>query len=239
MTETAPNSPRASAPPPQLGRVAFHAVASGLTPLIPVPFLDDFALSRVREQMVRDMLKEAGLPTPAKAVAVLAGSHLKVSLGGRLLSFLKSIALFPVRKVFRRVFFVLWVKDCVDVASQSLHQGYLLQHALARGDLDAGKLEGEAPRTVQSAIHAACREQDTRIINQLLGRLFKTSKLLVTEATQALLSPLIGQPRVPQEGEQAEVRSLADRLAAELWEQRGYFTALEQRYEKHLAGGKA
>jgi hypothetical protein len=215
--------------------VAFHAVASGLTPLIPVPFLDDFALRRVREQMVRDMLKEHGLPTPSKAVTVLAGSHLSVSLGGRILSFLKSIALFPVRKIFRRVFFVLWVKDCVDVASLSLHHGYLLQHALARGDLDASKLEGDAPLKVQGAIDAACREQDTRLVNQLIGRLFKTSKLLLTEATQALLSPLRGQPRVPQEGEQAEVRSLADRLAAELWEQRGYFTALEQRYEQHLA----
>jgi hypothetical protein len=44
---------------------------------------------------------------------------------------------------------------------------------------------------------------------------------------------------VPEPGEGAEVASLADRLAAALWEERGYFTALEQRYEKHLAGGKA
>src|SRR4051794_14196506 len=73
-----PESPSrpSSAPPPELGRVAFHAVASGLTPLIPIPFLDDYALRQVRERMVRAVLEEHGLSTaPAKAVGILAGSH--------------------------------------------------------------------------------------------------------------------------------------------------------------------
>ena len=69
MTESTSSS--SSAPPPQLGRVAAHAVVSGLTPLIPIPFLDDYALRQVRERMVRAVLQEHGLPTPAKAVAVL------------------------------------------------------------------------------------------------------------------------------------------------------------------------
>jgi len=232
MTEP---TPQPSSAPPQLGRVAFHAVASGLTPLIPVPFLDDFALLQVRERMVRSMLQEHGLPTPQKAVTVLAGSHLLGhTLGGRVLGLLKSVALFPAKLLFRRLFFVLWVKDCVDMASMSLHHGYLLQHALARGDLDARGLEGEAPGRVHAAIDAACREVDPRPVNQLLRRLFAGSRLLLAEATQAFLSPLRGQPRVPEKGEEAEVSSLADRLAAALWEQRGYFTALEQHYEQHL-----
>jgi hypothetical protein len=214
--------------------VAFHAVAAGLTPLIPVPFLDDFALRQVREKMVRALLQEHGLPTPDPAVAVLAGSHLSRSVGGRLLGYLKSVALFPIRKLFRKVFLVLWVKDCVDMASVSLHHGYLLQHALARGDLDARGLEGDAPGRVYAAIDAACREVDARPINQLLRRLFEGSRLLLAEAARAFLQPLRGQPRVPEQGEQAEVASLADRLAAALWEERGYFTALEQRYAAKL-----
>ncbi len=221
-------------PPPQLGRVAFHAVAAGLTPLIPVPFLDDYALRQVREGMVRALLREHGLPAPEAAVGVLAGSHQGRTLGGRLLGYLKSMALFPVRKVFRKAFLVLWVKDCVDMASVSLHHGYLLQHALARGDLDARGLEGEAPQRVYAAIEAACREVDARPINQLLRRLFEGSRLLLAEAGRAFLQPLRGQPRVPEPGEGAEVASLADRLAAALWEERGYFTALEQRYAAKL-----
>jgi hypothetical protein len=235
MTEQNPRP--SNAPPPQLGRVAFHAVASGLTPLIPIPFLDDYALRQVRERMVRAVLQDHSLPTPAKAVSILAGSQVSTTLGGRVLNLVKGLALLPLKKVFRKAFIVLWVKDCVDMASYSLHHGYLLQHALARGDLTALTLEGEAPLRVHDAILAACKEQDSRPINQLLGRFFASSRLLLSEATQAIMSPLRGQPRIPEKGEEAEVASLADRLAAALWEQRGYFAALEERYQKHL--GKA
>ncbi len=236
MTESTPRP--SSAPPPELGRVAFHAVASGLTPLIPIPFLDDYALRQVRERMVRAVLEEHGLSTtPAKAVGVLAGSHVASTLGGHVLGLLKNLALFPFKKIFRRAFFVLWVKDCVDMASYSLHHGYLLQHALVLGHLNANSVAGEAPLKVHDAILAACQELDSRPVNQLLGRLFAGSRLLIAEATQALKNPLRGQPRVPEQGEAAEVASLADRLAAALWEERGYFTALEERYERHFGKG--
>jgi hypothetical protein len=38
-------------------------------------------------------------------------------------------------------------------------------------------------------------------------------------------------------GEDQEVASLSDRLAAEFWEERGYFQALGERYEKHFQQG--
>ncbi|RKG94567.1 hypothetical protein [Corallococcus carmarthensis] len=226
--------------PPSLARVAFHAVAAGLTPLIPVPFLDDYALRQVREQSVRDQLKERGLKAPDKAVAVLAGSYDARSLGGRLVSYLKAVALFPVRKVFRKVFFVLWVKDCVDLTSVCLHHGYLLHHALQRGDLDAASLQGDAPQKVQAAIVASCAEMDSRPINQALRRIFRSSRVLMAEATRAFLDPKHGGARVPDpKGENAEVKSLTDRLIQELFEERGYFTALEAHYDKHLKHGPA
>lgn len=239
MAETTDARPP-NAVPPSLARVAFHAVAAGLTPLIPVPFLDDYALRQVREQSVRDQLKEKGLKAPEKAVAVLAGSYDGRSLGGRLVSYLKAVALFPVRKVFRKVFFVLWVKDCVDLTSVCLHHGYLLHHALERGDLDAASLQGDAPQKVQAAIVAACAEMDARPINQALRRIFRSSRVLMAEATRVFLEPKRGGARVPDpKTENAEVRSLTDRLLQEMWEERGYFTALEAHYDKHLKRGPA
>ncbi|MFB1478715.1 hypothetical protein [Corallococcus sp. RDP092CA] len=235
MADSASRPPDAL--PPSLARVAFHAVAAGLTPLIPVPFLDDYALRQVREQSVRDQLKEKGLKAPDKAVAVLAGSYDTRSPGGQLLSYLKAVALFPVRKVFRKVFFVLWVKDCVDLTSVCLHHGYLLHHALERGDLDATSLQGDAPRQVQAAIVAACSEMDARPVNQALRRLFRSSRVLMAEALRIFLDPKHG-PRVPDpRTENAEVRSLTERLLQELWEERGYFAALQAHYDKHLRGG--
>ncbi|WP_043323669.1 hypothetical protein [Corallococcus coralloides] len=236
MADTTDTRPP-NAVPPSLARVAFYAVAAGLTPLIPVPFLDDYALRQVREQSVRDQLKAKGLKAPDKAVAVLAGSHHARGLGGHLVSYLKALALFPVRKVFRKAFFVLWVKDCVDLTSVCLHHGYLLHHAVERGDLDAASLHTDAASEVQAAIIAACAEMDARPVNQALRRLFRSSRLLLAEATRIFLDPKHG-PRVPDpKTENAEVRSLTDRLLQEMWEERGYFTALEAHYDKHLKRG--
>lgn len=239
MTEPNPRPTANNDLPPLLGRVAFLAVASGLTPLIPVPFLDDYALRQTREGMVRQILRDKGLPTPDKAVAVLAGSHVGTTLGGHVKSLLKGVVLFPVRKVFRKLFFVLWIKDCVDMASLSLHHGYLLTHAVERGDLDAGTLTGDRPLRVHDAIVAACAELDSRPINQILRRLFASSRVLMAEATRAFFNPKNQGPRTPGQGESAEVRTLTDRLLAELWEERGYFMKLREHYDTHLKAGLA
>jgi hypothetical protein len=219
-------------------RVALHAVVSGLTPLIPVPFLDEYALRRVREQMVRAILRERALSASDRTVAVLAGLYPRS--GSRLQQLASKAALFSLRlawrKAYRRLATALWVKDCVDMASLSLHHGYLLQHALERGDLDARNLATEdAARRVHSAIDAACKELDARPVNQVLRRLFDGSRLLVDELSKALEN-WNGAPRTPKQDEEQEVASLAERLAAAMWEERGYFQSLESLYAKHLTG---
>jgi hypothetical protein len=219
-------------------RVALHAVVSGLTPLIPVPFLDEYALRRVREQMVRAILRERALSASDRTVAVLAGLYPRA--GSRLQQFASKAALFSLRlawrKAYRRLATALWVKDCVDMASLSLHHGYLLQYALERGDLDARNLTTEdAARRVHSAIDAACKELDARPVNQILRRLFDGSRLLVDELTKALEN-WNGAPRTPKQDEDQEVASLAERLASAMWEERGYFQSLESLYAKHLTG---
>ena len=232
MSSETPASPL----PAPLQRVAMYAVASGLTPLIPVPFLDDYALRRVREQMVRTILRERSLSAPHRTITVLAGLYPRQ--GSRMQQFLSKTALLSLRvtwrKGFRRLATALWVKDCVDMASLSLHHGYLLQHALERGDLTADTLAREdAARRVHRAIDAACKELDARPINQALRRLFDGSKLLLAELTRAL-EQWNGAPRTPGSDEAEEVASLAERLAAAMGEERGYFQALEALYLKHL-----
>lgn len=236
-SQASPPSPPSAVPPP-VQRVALYAVASGLTPLIPVPFLDEYALRRVREQMVRDILRERSLSAPDRTVTVLAGLHPRE--GSRLQQLAGKAALFSLRftwrKGFKRLATALWVKDCVDMASLSLHHGYLLQHALDRGDLDARTLATEdIARRVHSAIDAACKELDARPVNQALRRLFAGSRLLLDELSTALEN-WTGAPRTPREGEAQEVASLAERLAAAMWEERGYFQSLESLYAKHLGG---
>ena len=233
MSSETPASPL----PAPLQRVAMYAVASGLTPLIPVPFLDEYALRRVREQMVRTLLRERSLTTPERTITVLAGLYPRQ--GSRMQQAASKLALVSLRvtwkKAYRRLATALWVKDCVDMASLSLHHGYLLQHALERGDLTQASLATpERARQVHRAIDAACKELDSRPINQALRRLFAGSRLLLSELSRALEN-WNGAPRTPQAGEAEEVASLAERLAAAMWEERGYFQSLENLYARHLA----
>ena len=222
--------------PEQVRRVALFAVASGLTPLIPVPFLDEYALRRVRVQMVRTLLRERSLTAPERTITALAGLYPRQ--GSRLQQLASKTALFSLRltwkKAYRRLATALWVKDCVDMASLSLHHGYLVQHALERGDLPQDSLATpDRARQVQRAIDAACKELDSRPINQALRRLFAGSRLLLSELSRALEN-WNGAPRTPQAGEADEVASLAERLAAAMWEERGYFQSLEALYARHL-----
>jgi len=235
-SQTPGSEPSSSTVPEQVRRVALYAVASGLTPLIPVPFLDEYALRRVREQMVRSILRERSLSASDRTVTVLAGLYPRQ--GSRLQQFLGKAALLSLRlawrKAYKRFATALWVKDCVDMASVSLHHGYLLQYALSQGHLDARTLATEdVARRVHSAIDAACKELDARPVNQVLKRLFTGSQLLLTELAKAL-DKWTGSPRTPQQGEAQEVASLAERLAAAMWEERGYFQSLEALYEKHF-----
>jgi hypothetical protein len=222
--------------PEPVRRVALFAVASGLTPLIPVPFLDEYALRRVREQMVRTLLRERSLTAAERTITVLAGLYPRQ--GSRVQQMASKLALVSLRvtwkKAYRRLATALWVKDCVDMASLSLHQGYLLQHALGRGDLPQATLSNpDQARRVHGAIDAACKELDSRPINQALRRLFAGSRLLLAELSRALEN-WNGAPRTPQQDEAEEVASLAERLAAVMWEERGYFQSLEELYARHL-----
>jgi hypothetical protein len=188
--------------------------------------------------MVRTILRERSFSPPDRTVTVLAGLHPRE--GSRLQQLVSKAALFSFRlawrKAYKRLATALWLKDCVDMASVSLHHGYLLQHALERGDLDARSLAtDDAPRRVHTAIDAACKELDARPVNQALRRLFAGSRLLVDELAKALEN-WNGAPRTPQQGEEQEVASLAERLAAAIWEERGYFQSLETLYAKHLGG---
>ncbi|WP_434384851.1 hypothetical protein [Melittangium boletus] len=221
-----------------LQRVAPFAVSAGLTPLIPVPFLDDYALRRVREALVRDLLDERALTAPPDTVATLAGRHPRQ--GSRVQQFLAKVALMPVRliarKGYRRVLTALWVKDCVDMASVSLHHGHLLRHALARGDLTPETLATpDAARRVHAAILATCQEVDARPVNQALRRLLAGSRLVLQALSRRLESPGAEAPAAPDDTRARA--SLARELAAVLWEQEGYFQALERRYQVHWDAG--
>ncbi|MGA9521480.1 MAG: hypothetical protein WBV82_08455 [Myxococcaceae bacterium] len=217
--------------------MAFHAVAAGLSPLIPVPLLDDVVMLRIRQHMVRTVLGAAGGELPERAVVVLAGVHVPDQgaverLARIAVALPKWAAGKAFKKATRKIALVLRVKECVDMASACLHHGWLLQHAWTRGHLDSSLLAHESHvHRVYAAIHAACAEMDPRPLEQMLRRLLAGGRVLGSTAARALASR---RQSKPVEIAPDEADGLWERLFRACWEEQGYFQSLAQRYERHL-----
>jgi len=110
------------------GLIVGHAVLAGLCELIPIPFLDDMVKRRVMRRMVRALADAHGLRVWESEVRDLVDPE----GGGLLGKMAKAVVLRPIKKILRKVFFVLSGKKMVDVASETYHRGWLLDHAFAQ-----------------------------------------------------------------------------------------------------------
>ena len=117
-----------SLPDPASAALLRDAVLVGLTPLIPLPFVDDLARVALRRRLVRGVAAEEGVDLAPAMVEALAGEP-----AGGCLGTLPKLVLYPINKIFRKIFFFLEVKRAVDLVSTSWHYGWLLQVALRTG----------------------------------------------------------------------------------------------------------
>lgn len=110
------------------GVVLSHATMAALTPLIPVPFVDTAARNYVMRRMVRSLATHHELSIWDEQVKTLADQK-----GGNFfVGIAKGAVLSPFKLVLRKTFMVLAGKHIVDLASQSYHHGYLVDHAFAQ-----------------------------------------------------------------------------------------------------------
>lgn len=227
---------------PWFRRVTFYSLLAGLCPLIPVPFLDDRVLAAVRRSLVRTLARERGVALTPVQLEYLAGTY-RVARGcwQQAGGAAYAVTVKLVGKIFRKVVVFLAVKDGVDTASRAFHEGYLL-HLL----FDPAEPGTEAPADdlaawrARWALEGAVAEVDPRPVNQAIKRAFRGSRGLLREGARVLArsAPSRRGARRPGELPEAEeerlLGGLRDRLAAELWEERGYLEALEARFLRWL-----
>ena len=115
-----------------------HAVLTGLTPLIPVPLVDDLVKSYFRKRLVRSLGSSAGRLLSEEEVDALAAE----SGGGCLGGCLTTVLVYPLKAVFRKLFYFLEWKRAADVTSRTYHFGYLVGHALRRREGPARRRAG-------------------------------------------------------------------------------------------------
>jgi hypothetical protein len=169
--------------------IVSHAVLAGLTPLIPIPIVDDIVRTYFVRRLVRMQAANRNCPLTPDDVRVLADAPESGCLGGCLLTAL----LIPFKLIFRKIFFFLEWKRAVDTVSRIVYQGYLVDAAL-----EAGWCAPGGPRSameVRAAIDDVLKNLDTRLLERSIKGVFSQSKSVLKGAAGMLERSLRGRSK--------------------------------------------
>lgn len=216
-----------------------HAVLVGLTPLIPIPILDDAVKGYIERRVVLELGKKHGVLLGADVVSALVDDP-----SGSVLSALAQGAIqYPLKLLLRKLFFVLEVKRASDAASLAYHRGYLIDRALALKILEP--LGPYPSPMVRSAMDWACHSGQISPLSSVMAGAFEGSRAALEAIGKGLVKRL--RPKRGATGAQAVEGAVEDAskegpLAGVVEElRRGlreipaeHFTNLEQKFDACL-----
>ncbi|HEX8723103.1 MAG TPA: hypothetical protein VF736_20970 [Pyrinomonadaceae bacterium] len=176
-----------------------HAVLTGLTPLIPVPLVDDLLKNYFRRRLVRSLAAAAGRALgDAEADALAAERE-----GGCARGCAVAVLVYPLKSIFRKVFFFLEWKRAADLTSRTYHFGYLVGDALRPRAGGASLVDLYGARAVGEAVDAVCREAPIKPLEAAVGSTFRHSKGAL-RASASLLAGSLRRTPAPRREQVAE-----------------------------------
>ena len=171
------------------GSIRTYSVLAGLTPLIPLPFIDDILRSYFRRRMLRALAAARGVSLSEADVHLLADQPRQGCLTGCLLIPI----LYLLKRVLRKLFLFLEWKRAIDVASEAYHFGSLLDYLLEKRRL-APEGTHDAAR-VRAAVDAVLERRGTSPIDKAVREAFDRSRAAVVGAARGLMSAVRGLTR--------------------------------------------
>ncbi|HZI19885.1 MAG TPA: hypothetical protein VEY09_14970 [Pyrinomonadaceae bacterium] len=195
-----------------------YAVLAGLTPLIPVPLLDDAAKGYFRRRLVRSLAASRGRALAPGEIEALTAERSGGCLGGCV----GTLLVYPLKKVFSKIFFFLEWKRAVDLTSRTYHFGYLVGYALRPRAAGASALDLRGARAIGEAIEAVCLEAPLKPVEGAVSAAFSGSRKVLRASAAVLghsLRRLAGRrdraevERAIHEVEPAEKREVAPIVA--------------------------
>lgn len=175
--------------------ISSHSILTGLTPIIPIPFADDLAKTYFQERMIKKLAENYGQSLTNEDLKILSSEEKKGCLSGCL----TTILFYPLKKLFRKIFFFLEWKRAIDTVSLSYHKGYLLEYALEEGLFQPKGVYSS--NQIRGAIDATCREVGTNPIEKAVKATFDHSKEAVKNLAETLLKSISQVKGKPSEGE--------------------------------------
>lgn len=227
-----------------LQRIAVPSILAGLCPVIPIPFVDDLALRFIRKRAIRSELERGGLKAGHAQLEVYLDDPSK------LMGCLTAVFIYPLKKIFKKVFIVLAIKDCVDAASKTFHELWMIRHAVKTKQLTAANITVEVDTLLplRKTVEKTSEQIDTSPVNQVLKRGFSGSKVLLRDAGKTLgqtIRSAGGSKADPQAveravesvepGEMGKVDELAGKIGEQMWAERGYLRTVEKTFDENWA----
>lgn len=159
-----------------------HSVLVGLTPLVPVPILDDRLRAYLERRLAREIAARHGL--------VLAEDDLRMVGEGPGQDFWaemrRGALLLPLRLLLRKLFLILNVKRASDAASAAYNRGYLLDVSLAAGAHPPHRRAEE----LRAAIEETLAGTPHSPVGAAVRLTFEGSKALLRQALSAFVAVL-------------------------------------------------
>jgi hypothetical protein len=166
--------------------VAGYATVAGLCPLIPVPFVDDLIVDHIRRRLYQRLSAQHDFYLARDDAKLLSSRQSELLRGA-----LKSLLLWPVKKILRKVVYVLAIKSCADVATEVFHEGWLYARALEQGYVGTESLargDRDSLERLGDAILVASEEVDPDVTRQVMRSAFGVGR----EVLQPLLEAIAG-----------------------------------------------
>ena len=197
-----------------------YSVLTGLTPLIPLPIVDDLAKTYFRRRLIRSLAESHRLTLSRDVLDSLSRDRESGCLGGCFTQLL----LYPLKKIFRKVFYFLEWKRAIDLASHTYHYGYLVDYTFREGLIASLTGQGKSMDEVSMAIDKVCLEAPIKPVERAVGASFRQSKAVLLSAVQIMeqsFKRIAGKPDEEKvatavgavEGqEKQEITGLIDRL---------------------------
>jgi hypothetical protein len=180
-------------------QIILHAVLAGLTPLIPIPFVDDLLKTYFKRRMVRKLAAAQSQFLNDTDVAKLADDP----DSGCLLGCLTTVLVYPLKAIFRKIFFFLEWKRAVDVVSHTYYQGFLIESALGeKWVAPAGIRRAEE---VRQAMDQVLMQLNTSLIERAVKGIFNQSKAALKGVARLLQNSLRALRGKPSEAQVAQV----------------------------------
>ncbi|MAS96661.1 MAG: hypothetical protein CMO55_26015 [Verrucomicrobiales bacterium] len=217
-------------------------VLSAPCALVPVPFLDDILLAKVRKGMVHRVLRENGVLTdPRRMKVVYAG----ISKGCFLtvIGLAGSLVVKIFKKLFRTIFFIFAVRGAALEMTETYLLGRVVIRCAERGWYSDPDTCREQALHTRAAFNKAMNGTDGRVFVKAMKAVWRgaaSSKSVVKRLAKHLVrgsksSPEVGEEdltsedrRVVEEGEKSVNRQLRQKEVQE------FLAKFDERFDRYL-----